>query len=354
MDHDGFVMDQRIVTASALVFVLLVGLLAGASVPAGAATNYQSPHDACEATDGDVIVLLPHGEVLEDSTALYAGTSIQVALCDGDRVEPTESAWTLEPTDGFEPHEEPREGSWGVELTEEATDTVELLEQIPERDGDGFSLTVHTGTITATGVDDPETVTLSSADQLDEFETARADAEVAREDAIHLAGQLSDENDLDELGQLASETETAVAELDETHDRLQGTLFESALTGNDDAAIALATYDAEADTARESLDDATAEAKEQAERETTDARLSIGMLLGGSSVGGMIVGMVVGRQLSKPTVAQFAHERRYNESTTVGARDLWKPAAVVLVVLIGTVVALFLLDGVTILLEGRL
>ena len=342
-----------------LVGILLAGLVVGASTSVGASDGYADAEEVCQGVDG-VVLLLEDGEHKHTEATLYAGTTVQVAICDGGSPEFT-GAWELESDDGFEPHGEPtNDRVWTAEVTDDAAlrepgdEEIELLELIdgPQLDDDaGISLTVLTvGTVT-TGLDEPETVRFNDPDRADEFEEALSEYDDAIAEAEALTDELRETTDYEELAERRSNVDDI--DVDGAVSGIQKILFDAAMT-DDDAARALVAYDERAESTQDELDEAIEETEDQAIADDRDARMRLGLFALASLLGGGIVGTVVSRQLSHPAMKQHARERSYNSNATLSLGDLRYPILVAVVVLAGAVAVVVLLDGVTPLVEGVL
>ncbi len=327
------------------------------------AADYPDVETACsEAGGGEVLIgVLPgadtpsDGQVLNDTTTLYAGTTLKVALCKNGELANTQgSEWSLADSPGLETLDR-SQSDVTVRVTgdESETDVPSLVED--KDDLDGVSIRVQQPPTVESELAD-SSIAFGSADAASAYAESETEYLDALADYSNATERLNDtdvsaasddpENSTEELLDPLNESSQSVANhTNELENHLYETAWNS--SGGSNAILAL-----EATNDRKRAADADARAAKQnyltrLEAAESDARSTVLLNLVGAAVVGLVVGGIPGWKLTASKLEDIRYDRQVNSSVTYGPRVLARAGGLALVALLVTAAALFALGGLT-------
>lgn len=322
------------------VLAVVVGSFTGT---VAAETPYADPTAVCEGQSQQLVVLLENGDTDTDSVAVFTGTELQLVYCsaEGDmNSAETTDAWGLGDVDGLEVTERNNRS-----ITVDAVgpmDAVDLAEHVEQQSADQTAaptLTVVDPSGTDTGyLGQPSEVRFSDDETRSVFIDARSEYTAAVEDARSLASEFDEAAAADDPANALETSTVAAAEnrtaaVGEQSSRIQRLFVRAAESGADEATAAYFAQRDHSTAAASELRSAADSYLAAVESQATDARLFVTGILLGPFVGGVLVGAVAGRAVSRRDLKRIRRQRRRDRTVEYSLGNLWK-------VLVGAMLAL--------------
>lgn len=346
---------------SIAVGVLLVAVLLVQPATAASALD-PDPDQACQQTDGEVLIgILPgddeptSDQVLTGETSLYAGTTLQLALCEnGDLKHTRGTEWEIEETDGLD-----------VRNGTDATVTVRVTGELDrvnvpslvlgKEELDGVVIVVPTtqsaesdlveGSVTFQSERAAENY--SERAYLDAIDEQTSTASRLNESAAMLGSDgMNSDVVIDEIIPTIEDQRAAVATEER---RIEGQLHDAAWESNSRSAIEAreaardqrVTADAQTKAALENY----LEELEAAERA---AILTVASNFGIAALLGLVFGLLPGWKLTADRLAAIRYDRQVNSNISYGPQTLARAGGLALISLLVTVVAIAAMGGLEI------
>lgn len=324
-----------------LVGLLIVTLVTGPTTATAAAAP--SAEAACgQAGDGELLVgILPAANstaerVLHGETALYPGTTLQVALCkDGELKHTRGTEWKLTSTPGLEVLKKD-DATVTVNVTG-AEPTVDLPGLIDGKQNlDGVSVTLPDGPTAESALIDG-TITFRNGTVAESYNTTERKYIAALSNLTAATSRLNESAaSLEAVGtdpeNLSGSDVSAVVDartaVGNRSDELAGVLYDTAWRSDGDASALTAL---EAAQMRERTADREAERAMERylsalERAESDAWTTVWLNLGGATLLGLVVGLIPGWKLTASRLEDIRFDRQVNSDVDYGV-SVFKRAA---------------------------
>lgn len=341
-------MTRRVVALAALL-VVTVGCFAGTAT---ATTPYADPAAVCEGENQQLVALLENGDTASDDLAVFVGTELRFVFCSaesGGNPAETTDAWGID-VDGLE-----------VVASDSRTITVEAVGPM-----DGVDLAAHveqkaadqtdapTLTVVAAGgtntsyLEQPSEVRFGDSAAREDFVGTREEYVSAVSEARSLAANLANAADADDPANALDSDDVAAADshvttIDDASTQIEQLFVRAAANGGEDATAAYFAQRAHSAAVTSDLESAADDYVAAVESQAADARLFATALLLGPFVGGVLVGGLGGRAISRRDLKQIRRERRRDRTVEYSLGNLWK-------VFVGATVAV--LAGVAVVVVG--
>ncbi|QZX99087.1 hypothetical protein [Halobaculum rubrum] len=323
-------MARTYTTVALAVAIVASALAVGPGVAAGAA----APDAPCSGVGDSRLVAYDDTDERVGDATVYPGTTLTLYVCSSDDPEEYDTAWRFDAADvaGIE-LVTTRESSVVVSVTAAADSispatAVELKENLA-----GPEIGIQRGYSTTATVDG-ESVRLQFGTQsdLDAYRDANATFETRRSNMLNASGTLAaaaeDGNALgtDPADQLATIRE---ANLTTAGQQLERATFAAAVAGDaDDARTVIEGVENERSASRDTAKSDLKQYLEVLNDREDSAAMTVLIVLGGTLLGGLVVGGGVGYLLARRTLSKVEIDRGVSTATQYSLKQIAVPLAI--------------------------